>query len=368
MRKTHFPHLVLPGLLLLALPFFGCQSGTPKTGSPKDPGSPPGEMVFVKGDTFTMGTDDPESYVQERPAHQARVHDFWIDVTEVTNRQYKAFTDATGYKTVAERKPEWEELKKQLPPETPRPDDADLVPGAMVFIAPTQAVGTEDIGAWWHWVPGASWQHPEGPESNLEGRWEHPVVQIAYEDAEAYAKWAGKRLPSEAEWEYAVRGGKGYQTYAWGNELMPDGKYMANIFQGTFPFLNQASDGFAGSAPVKSYPPNGYGLYDMIGNVWEWTSDWFNAEHYTTLQASKGVQEKGADQCHNPENPYAIERVTKGGSFLCAQNYCRNYRPTARRGTSYDSGASNVGFRCVSDTDPKASKQVASQSPSASQE
>ncbi len=364
MQKRNYAFTGLLGLLMIQC-FSGCQSGTSKktdtaaTTEPAAKGAPM-EMVFIKGDTFTMGTDAPESYPAERPAHQAKVHDFWIDATEVTNSQFKAFVDATGYVTVAERKPEWEELKKQLPPETPKPDDKDLVAGAMVFIAPADAVGTEDIAAWWHWVPGASWQHPEGPGSDLSKRWSHPVVQIAYEDAEAYAKWAGKRLPTETEWEYAVRGGQGYKEYAWGDELMPGGKYMANIFQGTFPYYNEAKDGFAGSAPVKSYPPNGYGIYDMIGNVWEWTSDWFDAERYASLKASNAVTDgKGPDQCHNPSNPYAIERVTKGGSFLCAQNYCRNYRPTARRGTAYDSGSSNIGFRCVSDNDPKTSKTMA---------
>ena len=308
-------------------------------------------MVLIQGGTFSMGTDSKESYPHERPAHNVKMKAFWIDEAEVTNAQYAAFVKATGYKTVAERKPEWEELKKQLPPGTPKPPASQLVASSMVFIAPTQPVETDDITHWWHWVEGASWQHPEGPKSDIKLRMNHPVVQIAYEDAMAYCKWAGKRLPTEAEWEYAARGGLVQQTYAWGNDFMPGGKYMANTFQGRFPNNNNNKDGFLGTASIKSFPANGYGLYDMIGNVWEWTSDWFATDYYASLKGKAAVDPKGADSCKNSDNPYAIERVIKGGSFLCADNYCINYRPSARRGSSYDSGTSNLGFRCAKDAE-----------------
>ncbi|WP_255578606.1 formylglycine-generating enzyme family protein [Chitinophaga sp. sic0106] len=306
-------------------------------------------MVLVKGDVFMMGTDDPKSYLAERPAHQVKVHDFYIDATEVTNRQFKKFVDATGYKTVAERKPKWEDLKQQLPPGTAQIPDDELVPGSMVFVAPDRPVNKANISNWWQWVPGADWQHPEGPGSNIEGRWDHPVVHVAWEDANAYAKWAGKRLPTEAEWEYAARGGLVEKRYAWGDDFTPGNKYMANTFQGSFPDKNDQADGYAITAPVASYPANGYGLYDMIGNVWEWTADWYDVDEYKSLAHQLSEDPKGPDKWHNPEDPYAIQRVTKGGSFLCANDYCINYRPSARRGTAFDSGASHIGFRCVKD-------------------
>ncbi|NIG54130.1 formylglycine-generating enzyme family protein [Chitinophaga sp. Cy-1792] len=307
-------------------------------------------MVYLPGSTFTMGTNDENSYPAERPAHQVRVKAFYIDATEVTNKQFKAFVDATGYVTVAERKPDWEELKKQLPPGTPKIPDNELVAGAMVFEAPDHPVDKSDISNWWKWVPGADWKHPQGPGSNLDGRWDHPVVQVAWEDANAYAKWAGKRLPTEAEWEYAARGGMEEKRYAWGDDFTPGNKYMANTFQGHFPDKDAGEDGFKGTAPVASFPPNKFGLYDMIGNVWEWTADWYDADEYKQLAANKITDNpKGPAATRNPENPYAIERVTKGGSFLCANDYCINYRPSARRGTAFDSGASHIGFRCVKD-------------------
>jgi formylglycine-generating enzyme len=306
-------------------------------------------MVLIGGGEFVMGTNSPLAYSHEGPEHSVRIKSFWMDETEVTNAQFKKFIDATGYVTIAEQTPKWEELKKQLPPGTPRPE-IEFHPGALTFNPPDHAVSLDDYSQWWQWKDGASWKHPEGPDSNLDGRWDHPVVHIAYPDAQAYAKWCGKRLPTEAEWEYASRGARYDQVFPWGNELTVSGRYMANIFQGGFPFDDQREDGFSGTAPVRSFPANAYGLYDMIGNVWEWTVDLYNANYYQEAKLA-GVADnpKGASTCYDQSDPYAIKYVAKGGSYLCSELYCTNYRSTARQGTAFDSGSSNVGFRCVTD-------------------
>jgi formylglycine-generating enzyme required for sulfatase activity len=340
-------------LLLLILLLWACGTKT-KNDITENGGNTPAEkiegMVWIPGGEFTMGTDDPESYDHERPAHRVEVSGFWMDETEVTNAQFKAFTDATNYITVAERKPDWEQLRKELPPGTPKPADSVLVAGSLTFNAPAEAVMLNDYSQWWKWKPGADWKHPEGQDSNLEGRWNHPVIHVAYEDALAYAQWAGKRLPTEAEWEFASRGGKEQERYGWGSEVTPQGKFMANTFQGSFPNNNLKEDGFESSSPVKSFPPNAYGLYDIIGNVWEWTSDWYDVNYFKTLSTANVTRNPlGPEKPYDPNEPYAQKRVTKGGSFLCASNYCVNYRPSARQGTAFDSGTSNVGFRCVKD-------------------
>lgn len=300
-----------------------------------------------------MGTNEEESYEHERPAHTVRVKPFWIDETEVTNNQFDEFVQATGYITVAEKKPAWEELKKQLPPGTPKPPDSVLVAGSLVFYEPEEPVTLNDYSQWWRWEKGANWRHPNGPASTLEGKGNHPVVHIAYEDALAYCDWAKKRLPTEAEWEFASRGGDvKKERYSWGSEFAPQGKQMANTFQGSFPIRNLKEDGFADTSPVKSFPPNNYGLYDMIGNVWEWTSDWYDVNYFKTLSKTLvSDNPTGPDRPNDPLEPYASKRVTKGGSFLCASNYCTNYRPSARQGTAYDSGQSHLGFRCVKDVE-----------------
>ena len=318
------------------------------------PAAPAG-MVLIHGGQFTMGTDDPKSFPNERPAHRVKVNSFWMDEHDVTNTEFAAFVKATGYITTAEQKPDWEELKKQLPPGTPKPDDKVLVPGSLVFTPSKGPVDLNDMSNWWKWTPGASWQHPEGPSSDIKGRESHPVVQVSWDDATAYAKWAGKRLPTEAEWEYAARGGLENKRYAWGDDFRPGGKWMANIWTGDFPYKNTSEDGFTGTSPVKSFPANGYGLYDMGGNVWNWCSDWYDATLYATT-----LQENGGACCMNPQGPtnsfspgtlYQSEHVTKGGSFLCSPSYCESYRPSARRGTPSDTGTGHIGFRCAKDFD-----------------
>jgi len=311
--------------------------------------APPAGMVWVPGGEFSMGTDDEESYEHERPAHRVRVDGFWMDATEVTNEQFQKFVEATGYVTVAEQKPDWNKLQEQLPPGTLKPDDDKLVPGSLVFTPPTYSVDLRDYTQWWSYVPGADWRHPDGPGSSIEGKMNFPVVHVSYDDALAFCAWSGKRLPTEAEWEFASRGGAEGHRYAWEGEFVAkDGRHHANTFQGAFPGKNTGEDGFPGAAPVKSFEPNGYGLYDMIGNTWEWTSDFYDTKYFAAqVQAGVSVNPKGCEVPFDPSDPYAKKRVTKGGSFLCAQNYCVNFRPSARQGSATDTGMCHVGFRCV---------------------
>lgn len=318
--------------------------------------SPPTGMTLIPGGTFAMGSALPGSRSDEQPVVQVTLDPFWIDECDVTNAQFRKFVDATGYKTIAERPIDWEEIKKTVPPGTPKPSDEQLQPGAVTFSPPLGAIDPRAGETWWAWTRGASWQHPEGPASDLKGREDHPVVMIAWDDAVAYAKWAGKRLPTEAEWEYAARGGLEGKRFAWGDEFQPDGKFMANTWTGSFPDKNTAEDGFAGTSPVKSFPANGYGLYDMGGNVWNWTGDWYRPDTLARAKlAGTCVNPTGPDSSYSPSHPEQQERVIKGGSFLCNASYSEGYRPSARRGSSTDTGMSHIGFRCAKSADKSAS-------------
>jgi formylglycine-generating enzyme required for sulfatase activity len=312
-------------------------------------------MVLVPGGEFTMGTDSEESWPDERPAHAVRVAGFWMDRHEVTNDQFRAFVEATGYVTTAERPPDLDEILKQSPPGTPPPPKEVLVPGSLVFTPPDHAVSLQDFRQWWKWTPGASWRHPEGPSSTIEAMGDHPVVHVSWDDATAFAKWSGKRLPTEAEWERAARGGLERKRYVWGDQAPSDVTILANIWQGEFPVRNTTRDGFARTAPVKSFPPNGYGLHDMAGNVWEWCADRYQADLYRS-RAGRGVIDDpmGPETRSNPE-PFMPQRVQRGGSFLCCDNYCTRYRPSARHGCAPDTGMSHVGFRCVISAKPAGS-------------
>jgi sulfatase modifying factor 1 len=307
--------------------------------------------VWIPPTEFTMGSDAPDAEPQERPAHRVRVSGFWIDRTDVTNAQFREFVKATGYVTTAERAPDWDEMKKQLPPGTPKPSDDQLVAASLVFVAPDHEVPLDDVSAWWRWTPGANWRQPQGPGSSIDGKDNYPVVQVSWDDANAFATWAGARLPTEAEWELAARGGLEGKKYFWGDENPMTPSPRCNIWQGIFPYRSDKPSGSAGPSPVKSFPPNGYGLYDMAGNVWQWCADWFDVTAYPSeVKAAKGnvvIDPKGSAKSFDPSNPYMPQRVTRGGSFLCSATYCASYRVSARRGTSPDTSLSHTGFRCV---------------------
>ena len=320
----------------------------------------PAGMVWIPPGTFDMGSDAEGAWANERPGHRVRVSGFWIDETEVTNDQYAAFVEATGYVTVAERPVDWEELKTQLPPGTPKPPPEMLQPGSLVFRPTREAVPLNQPGRWWHWTDGASWRHPEGPDSNLKGRGSHPVVQVAWDDAMAYAAWAGKQLPTEVQWERAARG-ETLTRYTWGDELKTD---AVNTWTGHFPDRNTEADGFFRTAPVKTYPPNDFGAYEMTGNVWEWCRDLYRDDRNVQLAAldrplDPSLPETGLDAV----NPGTPTRVVKGGSYLCHVDYCESYRPSARRGTTHDTGLGHTGFRCVVEPgdSPGAGEKVKSQ-------
>lgn len=305
-------------------------------------------LVLIPGGAFRMGADDEAARADEQPRHAVQVDTFWLDEHEVTNAEFAAFVAATGYVTTAERPISKEELLKELPPGSPDPDSSLLQPGSLVFTPPGHAVPLNDVSQWWSFVQGASWQHPEGPNSNITGKEQYPVVHISWDDTQAYAKWVNKRLPTEAEWEYASRGGLQDQLYPWGNEALTQGRPKANAWNGRFPYENTRSDGFYGSGPVRSYAPNGYQLYDMSGNVWEWCEDWYDADYYKQ-PAAAGHGPKGPAQGHDPEDPASPKRVIRGGSFMCSDEYCSGYRVSARQKTTPTSGLSNLGFRCARD-------------------
>ncbi len=304
-------------------------------------------MVHLAGGTFTMGSDGPGSRSDERPPHQVRVHAFWIDRTEVTNAQFRRFVEATHYVTTAERAPEWEELRKQVPEGTAKPPDEMLKPGALVFRAPDHPVPLDDPSAWWIWTIGADWRHPSGPETSIEGKENHPVVQVSWDDAVAFATWAGKRLPTEAEWEFAARGGLDGEPFTWGRAT--DSTFRANLWNGAFPYRNTKVDGHETSAPVGTFAPNGFGLVDMAGNVWEWCADWYRQDTYGLAQDAVIDDPRGPESSFDPTEPTAKKRVMRGGSFLCHDSYCTGYRVSARMKSTPDSSLMHVGFRCVRD-------------------
>jgi len=307
-------------------------------------------MVWIPKGEFMMGGDNDQSSADEYPKHRVAVDGFWMDQSELTNAQFAQFVKATNYITTAERKPNWEELKKELPPGTTKPDDSLLVPASLVFFSPRDRITSNDASQWWEWRRGADWKHPRGPGSNIKGKENYPVVQVSWYDAQAYCKWSGKRLPTEAEWEYAARGGLGNNIYPWGNEPIDQGKAKCNSWQGTFPYKNNLKDKYFYTAPVKSYMPNGFELYDMAGNVWEWCSDYYNNSYYSAVSKPEGIKNpKGPIVSYDPDEPFARKRVIRGGSFLCNDGYCSGYRVARRMKSTEDSGLENVGFRCVKD-------------------
>ena len=318
-------------------------ASSPRTGAER-----PG-MIFVPGGTFAMGSD--RFYPEEMPVRQVRVDPFWIDETPVTNREFRVFVEATGYRTLAEIAPD----PRDYPGMT-----ADMArAGSLVFEKTAGPVDLEDFSQWWRFRFGADWRHPTGPDSSLDGLDDHPVVHVAYDDALAYAQWAGKTLPSEAQWEFAARGGHDGLDYAWGDELAPGGRMLANYWQGIFPFSNTRLDGWERTSPVRSFPHNDFGLYDMIGNVWEWTRDWYALPEAArkkkpsaccTIENPRGGRKGASFDPHAPGVKVG-RKVLKGGSHLCALNFCRRYRPAARHPQSIDSATSHIGFRCVNPPD-----------------
>jgi formylglycine-generating enzyme required for sulfatase activity len=331
----------------------------------------PESMVWIPAGEFLMGSDHPLARPNERPTHRVRVHGFWMDRTHVTNAQFAAFVKVTGYLTTAERKPDWETLRTQVPEGTPRPPDSQLVAGAMVFVGTEIEVPLNDWSQWWRYVPGADWRHPKGPGSDIAGKDDHPVVQVSYEDAQAYARWAGKRLPTEAEWEFAARGGLEQATYSWGDEYLPGGKVMANTWDTAarpFPVVSARAGGAAGTSRVRTFAANGYGLYDMTGNAWQWVADWYRYDYFAN-QAGRGVIDNppGPADSYDPEDrftpPAAPKRVTRGGSFLCNVDYCLSYRPSARRGNDPFNPMSHIGFRLVADEGAKVASNKVTHGP-----
>jgi formylglycine-generating enzyme required for sulfatase activity len=311
----------------------------------------PKEMVWIPGGEFSMGAQDPadmndavgmQATTDSRPIHRAYVDGFWMDKTEVTNEQFAAFVKATRYVTIAERTPRAEDFPG-VPPEK-------LVAGSVLFSPPDHAVPLDNSFRWWSYVKGVNWRHPLGPQSSLAGREQFPVVHVAYEDEVAYATWAGKRLPTEAEWEFAARGGLTGQIYPWGNAFRKDGQWMANSHQGHFPDRDSGADRFTGVAPVAQFPPNGYGLYDVGGNVWEWVSDFYRPDSYAQLAASGSVARnpRGPDSSFDPGEPGVPKRVHRGGSFLCTDEYCSRYMVGTRGKGDVSTGTNHLGFRCVS--------------------
>ena len=344
MPKSSFLNICI----LLSILAFSCQKEKAKTArsiKPKVDG-----MVWIPAGIFEMGASESDAMAlsHEKPKHTVKVDGFYMDETEVTNAQFSRFIDATAYVTTAERPVDWDLIKSQLPPGTPKPNDSLLKPGSLLFKKTEQSVpNLYDFSQWWRWSIGANWKQPHGKGSSIIGRENHPVVHISFEDALSYCQWAGRRLPTEAEWEYAARGGKKNKIYFWGNLSNSLSKYV-NSWEGEFPVNNTQADGFEKSAPVKTYPPNDFGLYEISGNVWEWTSDWYNINYYESCRKNSLTNNpKGADSAYNPNNPYVEEKVIRGGSFLCNDSYCASYRVSSRMATDPNTSLEHLGFRTV---------------------
>ena len=355
MNAGFLPASWIAWILVAAYPAFAQKADNPALALTAQNESLPSDhapdgMVWIPGGEFSMGSEgkcdgqsccSPATVADALPIHRVYVDGFWMDATDVTNAEFEKFVKATGYVTIAERAPTKEEFPT-APPE-------NLVAGSIVFTPTSRPVPLTNHYRWWRYQQGADWRHPDGPQSDTKGKENYPVVQIAYPDALAYAKWAGKRLPTEAEWEFAARGGLSGKLYAWGDEFKPGGKFMANTYQGQFPVKDTGEDGFAGIAPVKSFPPNGYGLYDMAGNVWQWCSDWYRPDYFKQLAESGGVARnpRGPNLPFDPTEPSEKKRVHKGGSFLCNDQYCTRYIVGTRGKGEANTGTNHLGFRCV---------------------
>ncbi|MDC3170553.1 formylglycine-generating enzyme family protein [Bacteroidota bacterium] len=337
--------------IIISALFFSC------TNNQKDKSisfETPNGMVWVEGKSYTKGAKQNDHYamMREKPSHEVYIDGFYIDVTEVTNNQFQKFINETGYLTIAEREIDWDEMKKSLPAGTPKPHDSILQPGSLIFNDKLKKVDNmNNYFQWWRWQTGANWRSPKGPGSNIENKGNYPVVHIAYEDAKAYCEWANRRLPTEAEWESAAQGNYKNAVFPWGDETnLLDSN--ANTWQGNFPVKNESIDGYEMIAPVKSFPANSIGIFDMVGNVWEITGDLFNVNYYSEISTETELKNlKGASSCYNPSNPYEIQYVMKGGSFLCHDSYCASYRISARMGVSVSSGSDHTGFRTVATTE-----------------
>ena len=303
-------------------------------------------MVLIPGGVFSMGGDG-DGWKDEFPKHKVEIDSFWMDINEVTNNQFLEFVNSTGYITTAERNIDWNQMKKDLPPNTPKPDDSYLVPSSLVFFPTSGAVNLNDVSQWWKFINGANWRQPQGPGSNIDGKGNHPVVHVSWYDAIAYCEWAGSRLPTEAEWEYASRGGIIDATFSWGNEDLDEGKLKANTWNGNFPYYNSKDDGFIYTADVRSFEPNGYGLFDMSGNVWEWCSDWYDENYYYSVSEILSINPQGPPKSYDSNEPYAQKKVSRGGSFLCHKSYCTGYRNSMRMKSTPDTSSMHTGFRTV---------------------
>lgn len=348
--KIDVDKFIISYCLWAMLSFIGCQSksqqelGTEASLQVKIEG-----MVLIPSGIFLMGGNDDLANPNEFPRHKVKVSAFWMDEHEVTNKQFLEFVSETGYITVAERRINWKKLAKGIPPGSPKPPDSLLAPGSLVFTKTNQPVPMDNPALWWKWKKGANWRNPKGPESDISKIMNHSAVHIAWEDANAYAIWAGKRLPTEAEWEWASRGGLNDPIYPWGNSPASKSSSKANFWQGLFPFSNEALDGFPETSPVKSFPPNGYGLYDMAGNVWEWCSDWYHMNYYNMISDKLATDPQGPLRSYDPVEPFMKKKVLRGGSYLCNDSYCSGYRVSRRMSLSPDTGLSHAGFRCVKD-------------------